>query len=64
MLIMYQALFLCRSTGAIYYMRGVRAHLLDENTNQTLCVWYVFRIQSQLNPSGGKVHEKHAWEPF
>ena len=62
-MMLYQALFLCHSTATIFYIRGVKAHLLDENTTQTLCVWYVFRINSQLNPRLGKVQENHASEP-
>ncbi|XP_030222074.1 interleukin-17 receptor A isoform X1 [Gadus morhua] len=40
--------------GGISYIQGLKAHLLEENTAQTLCVWYNFTIPSQLNPRLGK----------
>ncbi|CAL8359356.1 unnamed protein product [Lota lota] len=42
-----------QANAGIFNIRGVKAHFLDENTNQTLCVWYAFSIHTQLNPWTG-----------
>ncbi|XP_070687003.1 interleukin-17 receptor A [Pempheris klunzingeri] len=40
-----------KSDGSVYAINGSEINILDENTNQSLCVQFSYKLNQQLNPN-------------